>query len=411
METHLADFIKDTREGAEAEAILRRCVHCGFCTATCPTYQLLGDELDGPRGRIYLIKQVLEGTPATEKTQLHLDRCLTCRSCETTCPSGVEYGKLVDIGRRVVEEQVGRPAGESIKRKAMATVFSSAPVFAPALALGRTFSALVPETLRKKIPPAASAGPWPSARHSRRMVVLDGCVQPSLAPDINAAAARVLDRIGISLVKSERAGCCGAVAFHLNKQEEGRAHMRRNVDAWTPLLESGVEAVVMTASGCGSTVKEYAHYLAHDPTHARTGERVSKATRDLSEVLAAEKSALLPLLEKAAAGKPRRKLAYHPPCSLQHGQQIRGLAESLLVAAGFELTPVPDSHLCCGSAGTYSLLQPELSQQLLGNKVKALEGGAPAGVATANIGCQTHIQGGTGLPVRHWIQWIDDVLR
>ncbi len=243
------------------------------------------------------------------------------------------------------------------------------------------------------------------------MVVLEGCVQPSLAPDINAAAARVLDRIGISLVKADRAGCCGAVAFHLNKQEEGRAHMRRNVDAWTPLLESGVEAVVMTASGCGSTVKEYAHYLAHDPTHARSGERVSKATRDLSEVLAAEKSALLPLLEKAAAGKPRRKLAYHPPCSLQHGQQIRGLAESLLVAAGFELTPVPDSHLCCGSAGTYSLLQPELSRRLLDNKVKALEGGAPAGVATANIGCQTHIQSGTGLPVRHWIQWIDDVLR
>ncbi len=410
METHLASFIQDTPEGREAEAILRRCVHCGFCTATCPTYQLLGDELDGPRGRIYLIKQVLEGQPATATTQLHLDRCLTCRSCETTCPSGVQYGRLVDIGRKVVDEQVGRPAGEALKRRAMSTVLSSPSLFSPALGLGRAVGGLLPATLRKKIPAASRAGAWPAARHPRRMVVLEGCVQPSLAPDINAAAARVLDRIGISLIRAEGTGCCGAVAFHLNHQEEGRAHMRRNVEAWLPLLDQGVEAVVMTASGCGSTVKEYGHHLAHDGADASRAERVSAATRDLSEILAAERESLVPQLERAAAGRTRRRLAYHPPCSLQHGQQIRGHAEALLGAAGFDLTPVPDAHLCCGSAGTYSLLQPELSQRLLTNKVKALESGTPVGVATANIGCQTHVQTGTELPVRHWIQWVDEVL-
>jgi glycolate oxidase iron-sulfur subunit len=408
METHLADFIKDTPEGQEAEAILRRCVHCGFCTATCPTYQLLGDELDGPRGRIYLIKQVLEGSPATESTQLHLDRCLTCRSCETTCPSGVEYGKLVDIGRKVVDDQVGRPALEGVKRKAMATVLSSPSLFSPALAAGRAFSGLLPESLRKKIPASQHADAWPAPTNARRMVVLEGCVQPSLSPNINAATARVLDRIGISLVKAPQAGCCGAVAFHMNYQDDGRDHMRRNIDAWLPLLEGGAETIVMTASGCGSTVKEYGHHLAHDATYATRAERISKATRDLTEVLAAESEKLVAMLQKAVTGKPRRKLAFHSPCSLQHGQQIRGKAEALLTAAGYDLTPVPDGHLCCGSAGTYSLLQPELSQQLLANKVQALESGGPEGVATANIGCLTHIQSGSRTPVKHWVEWIDE---
>jgi glycolate oxidase iron-sulfur subunit len=410
VETHLADFIKNTPEGKEADEILRRCVHCGFCTATCPTYQLLGDELDGPRGRIYLIKQVLEGTPATAKTQLHLDRCLTCRSCETTCPSGVEYGKLVDIGRKVVEDQVGRSPAEGLKRKALSVGLPNAALFGTALAAGRAVSSILPAALRKKIPPAQAASPWPAARHARRWVVLDGCVQPALAPNINAAAARVLDRIGISLVKADRAGCCGAVAFHLNYQDEGREAMRRNVDAWLPLLDSGTEAIVMTASGCGSTVKEYAHHLANDSTYAARAERVSKATKDLCELLGAESARLTPLLEAATKGKPRRKLAYHSPCSLQHGQQVRGHAESLLTAAGFDLTYVPDGHLCCGSAGTYSLLQPQLSQQLLSNKVKALESGAPSGIATANIGCLTHIQSGSTTAVRHWIEWIDSLL-
>jgi glycolate oxidase iron-sulfur subunit len=410
METHLADFIKDTPEGQEAEAILRRCVHCGFCTATCPTYQLLGDELDGPRGRIYLIKQVLEGTAATESTQLHLDRCLTCRSCETTCPSGVEYGKLVDIGRKVVDSQVGRPALDAIKRRAMSTVLSSNALFAPALATGRALGGLVPANLRKKIPAPQHHDAWPAERHARKMVVLEGCVQPSLSPNTNAAAARVLDRIGISLVRAKQAGCCGAVAFHMNYQDDGRDHMRRNIDAWLPMLDAGVETIVMTASGCGSTVKEYDHLLANDGAYAARAARVSAATRDLTQVLEAEAGRLVPMLEQAAAGKPRRRLAFHSPCSLQHGQQIRGKAETLLTAAGYDLTPVPDGHLCCGSAGTYSILQPELSQQLLANKVTALESGAPAGVATANVGCLTHIQSGTKTPVRHWIEWIDEQL-
>ncbi len=410
METHLADFIKDTPEGKEAEAILRRCVHCGFCTATCPTYQLLGDELDGPRGRIYLIKEVLEGTRATEKTQLHLDRCLTCRSCETTCPSGVEYGKLVDIGRKVVDDQVGRGTMDGLKRKALSTLLPNPSLFSPALALGRMASSFLPAALKKKIPAAQSATAWPAARHARRWIVLNGCVQPSLAPNINAAAARVLDRIGISLVKADRAGCCGAVAFHLDYQDDGREAMRRNVDAWLPMLDAGAEAIAITASGCGSTVKEYGHHLAHDATHAERAARVSAATKDLSELLAAESDRLIPLLEQASKTRPRRKLAFHSPCSLQHGQQVRGQAEALLKAAGFDLTYVPDSHLCCGSAGTYSILQPELSQQLLANKLKSLESGTPAGIATANIGCLTHIQSGCATPVRHWIEWVDDVL-
>ncbi|MEO8037709.1 MAG: glycolate oxidase subunit GlcF [Betaproteobacteria bacterium] len=410
METHLADFIKDTVEGREAEAILRRCVHCGFCTATCPTYQLLGDELDGPRGRIYLIKEVLEGARATAKTQLHLDRCLTCRSCETTCPSGVEYGKLVDIGRKVVDDQVGRGTMDALKRRALSTMLPNPSLFRPALALGRAVGALLPAGLRKKIPPSQPASHWPAPRHARRWIVLDGCVQPALAPNINAAAARVLDRIGISLVTAPRAGCCGAVDFHLNYQDEGREAMRRNVDAWLPMLDGGAECIAITASGCGTTVKEYGHFLAQDATHAAQAARVSAATKDLSELLAAEAERLVPLLEAAAKHGVRRKIAFHSPCSLQHAQQVRGPAEMLLTAAGFELTYVPDGHLCCGSAGTYSLLQPELSQQLLANKVKALESGAPSAVATANIGCLTHIQSGTATPVRHWIEWVDDVL-
>ncbi|MCU0869815.1 MAG: glycolate oxidase subunit GlcF [Burkholderiales bacterium] len=410
MQTNLADFIKDTPEGREADRILRSCVHCGFCTATCPTYQLLGDELDGPRGRIYLIKQVLEGTPATRSTQTHLDRCLTCRSCETTCPSGVQYGRLVDIGRKVVDDQVGRAPVESLKRRALATGLSNGALFGPALGVGRLAAGLLPSALAKKLPPKRSAGAWPAARHARRMVVLDGCVQPSLAPDINPAAARVLDRIGISLVKAPQAGCCGAVKFHLNYQDDGRDAMRRNVDAWIPLLDAGAEAIVMTASGCGATVREYGHLLEQDAAFAARAQRVADATRDLTEIVEAEAERIVPMLEAAAQGRARRALAFHSPCTLQHGQQIRGKAERMLTAAGFDLVPVADGHLCCGSAGTYSLLQPELSRQLLANKVAALTAGAPTGIATANIGCLTHLQSGTATPVRHWIEWLDDVL-
>jgi len=410
MQTKLADFIKDTPDGREADAILRKCVHCGFCTATCPTYQLLGDELDGPRGRIYLIKGMLEGAAITARTQLHLDRCLTCRSCETTCPSGVQYGRLVDIGRKLAEERVPRSWAQRMLRRLLSAVLPRPWLFGSLLALGRLTRPGLPFSLQGKIPAAVpEAGSWPVARHKRRMLVLAGCVQPALSPDINAAGARVLDRLGISLIEAPGAGCCGAVRYHLNAQEDGLDDMRALIDAWWPYVEAadagtagGIEAIVMTSSGCGTTVKEYGHLLAHDRAYAAKAERISALTRDVSEVIAGELERLMPLL---AAGKSSAasKLALQLPCSLQHGQQVKGVIERILLAAGFELTPVADSHLCCGSAGTYSILQPELSTKLKSNKLAALHAGSPQAIVGANLGCLSHLQGGTALPLEHWI--------
>src|SRR3954468_16008953 len=399
MQTRLADFIRDSAEGREAEAILRKCVHCGFCTATCPTYQVLGDDLDSPRGRIYLMKRALEGAPVTERTRLHLDRCLTCRACETTCPSGVRYGRLVDIGRAVVEARTRRGPLGRLSRAALAFGLPRTRLFAAALALGRIARPLLPASLKQKIPPRVEAAPWPPPRHKRKMLVLAGCVQPALAPSINAAAARVLDRLGISLLEVAGAGCCGGLRFHLNYQDDGRDDMRALIDAWWPMVEAGnVEAIVMTASGCGVTVKEYGHLLAQDAAYAEKAKRISALARDLSEVIDAE---------KIRAGAGRGKVAFQSPCTLQHGQQIRGRVEALLARAGYELTPVNDAHLCCGSAGTYSLTQPAISAELRIRKLVALETGAPASIATANIGCLTHLQGGTATPVRHWIELLD----
>jgi glycolate oxidase iron-sulfur subunit len=410
MQTSLADFIRDTPQGREADAILRKCVHCGFCAATCPTYQLLGDELDGPRGRIYLMKQVLEGVPATAKTQLHLDRCLTCRACETTCPSGVDYGRLLDIGRHIVEEEVGRGGAESLKRRALRAVIPNPLVFKSLLRLGRLARPLLPAALKRKVPPAAAAAkPWPQSSHARRMLVLEGCVQPSLSPATNAAAARVLDRLGISLVRAPNAGCCGAVSFHLSAQDEALTYMRRNIDAWWPHIEQGAEAIVMTASGCGVMVKDYGHLLSHDPAYAEKARRISELTKDISEVILAEMAKLKSLITHHSSLITRQRVAFHAPCSLQHGLKIKGTVESLLTEIGYTLTLVPDSHLCCGSAGTYSILQPELSQRLLANKINALTGESPNAILTANIGCQSHLQTATTLPVRHWIEAIDDL--
>ena len=427
MQTSLADFIRDTPQGREADAILRKCVHCGFCAATCPTYQLLGDELDGPRGRIYLMKQVLEGVPATAKTQLHLDRCLTCRACETTCPSGVNYGRLLDIGRRIVEEQVGRGGFESLARKTLRTVIPNPALFSTLLKLGQLARPLLPAPFKRKVPPAAAtAKPWPQGSHARRMLVLEGCVQPGLSPNVNAAAARVFDRLGIALVRAPNAGCCGAVSFHLNAQDEALAYMRRNIDAWWPQIEQGAEAIVMTASGCGVMVKEYGHLLSHDPAYAEKAKRISELTKDISEIISDERAKLkalihhpslsetYPLGPSSLGSNPSslipRRVAFHAPCSLQHGLKINGAVESLLTEFGYTLTFVPDSHLCCGSAGTYSILQPELSQRLLANKISALTGESPAAILTANIGCQSHLQTATALPVRHWIEALDDLL-
>jgi glycolate oxidase iron-sulfur subunit len=412
MQTDLADWIKDTPEGREADRILRKCVHCGFCTATCPTYQLLGDELDGPRGRIYLIKQVVEGHAPTERTRLHLDRCLTCRSCETTCPSGVEYGRLVDIGRGLVERAAPRSIGDNAKRRAIATFFAQSDLFGVGVKTAQALRPLVPESLRDKLPgQIPEPGRWPEPRHARRMVTLAGCVQPALDPAINAAAARVLDRLGISLVEVDRAGCCGALRFHLNYQEEGRDDMRGAVDAWWPEIEAGAEAVVVTASGCGSTVKEYGHHLEQDRSYAGRAARVSAITRDLSEVVAAELPRLGPLLAKLPPlPEGERRMAFQAPCSLQHGLKIRGVVERLLAAAGWQLVHVPDGHLCCGSAGTYSILQPELSSQLKANKLAALQSNAPALITSANLGCMTHLATDTKTPIKHWIVALDERL-
>ena len=405
MQTNLADFIKGTREGDEAEAILRACVHCGFCTATCPTYQLLGDELDGPRGRIYLIKQVLEGAEPTRKTQIHLDRCLTCRNCETTCPSGVKYGRLVDIGRRVVEERVARPLGERITRTVLKESLPREWLFKPAFKAGQMVRPLLSRDLQHKLPPTPAAGVWPTRTHARKMLVLEGCVQPSMGPNINSSTARVLDAVGVQLVVAPKAGCCGALRFHRNDPEGGLDDMRRNIDAWWPLVDQ-VEAIVMNASGCGVTVKEYGHLLAHDGAYAEKAARISNMTRDLSEIMPEFEVELGARLK----GKITRRVAYHPPCTLQHGQQIRGKVEGVLRAAGVDVTLCADSHLCCGSAGTYSVLQPELSHALRDQKLANLRATGAEEIVSANIGCLTHLQSGTDVPVTHWIELIDRAL-
>ena len=411
MQTNLADFIRDTPEGKEADAILRKCTHCGMCTATCPTYQLLNDELDGPRGRIYLMKQVLEGAAPTGKTQLHLDRCLTCRACETTCPTGVRYGRLLDIGRHVVEERVGRSLLESAGRAALGAVISSRALFGPLLALGRAARPFLPASLKRKVPAQVpAAGPWPARMHPRKMLMLEGCALPALSPNTNASAARVLDRIGITLVRAEGAGCCGAVSFHLNAHPDALGYMRRNIDAWWPHVERGAEAIAITASGCGTMVKDYGHALAGDPDYADKAKRIAELARDISEVIAAEQAKLEPLVTRQSSVVTRQRVAFHSPCSLQHGLKLKGTVESLLTALGYSLTDVPEAHLCCGSAGTYSILQPELSQQLLANKIANLSAGSPAAILTANIGCQAHLQSATELPVRHWIEALDQAL-
>jgi len=411
MQTNLAPFIKDTAEGKEAEAILRKCTHCGMCTATCPTYQLLSDELDGPRGRIYLIKQVLEGATPGPKTQLHLDRCLTCRSCETTCPTGVRYGRLLEIGRPLVEERVGRPPAEAARRKLLRAVIPSRRLFNPLLALGQLALPLLPQELQRKVPPpAAAAKPWPAARHARRMLLLESCAQASVSPATNVAAARVLDRAGITLVRVPGAGCCGAVSLHLSAQEEASGFMRRNIDAWWPRIEAGAEAIVSTASGCGVTVKDYGHLLARDPAYAEKAKRISALAKDISEVIALDAAKLKALITHHPSPITGQRVAFHSPCSLQHGMKLSGSVESLLTSLGYSLTSIPDAHLCCGSAGTYSILQPELSKRLLANKMAALENGNPAAILTANIGCQMHLQSATNLPVRHWIEALDDSL-
>jgi glycolate oxidase iron-sulfur subunit len=459
VQTNLADWIRNTPDGQEADAILRSCVHCGFCTATCPTYQLLGDELDGPRGRIYLIKQVLEGGEATPKTQLHLDRCLTCRNCETTCPSGVQYGRLVDIGRKVVDEQLGHK-GRSAPVRAVRWLLKeglTSPLFAPAMKLGQTVRPLLPAALKNKVPAKQEAGAWPTRTHARKMLMLAGCVQPAMLPNINAATARVLDTLGVQVQVIERARCCGAIRQHMDDHAGALDDTRRNIDAWWPALEAGAEAIVINASGCGPMVKEYGHLLRFDPLYADKAKRVSALAKDVAEVVpallktqattsarvgsyagtaavpgflaqgsAAVPSPPTPLPEgegtqqpspsgrgwREAPGRHRvnQKVVFHPPCTLQHGQKIKGVIEPLLNSLGAELLPFAESHFCCGSAGTYSVLQADLAYQLRDRKLGHLQSNQPDVILSANIGCITHLQSGTATPVRHWIEWLDERL-
>lgn len=418
MQTQLAPQFANTPEGIEAARILGKCVHCGFCTATCPTYQLLGDELDGPRGRIYLIKQIAEGQAPTEKTRLHLDRCLTCRNCESTCPSGVQYGNLVDIGRKWAEENTpSRPIGERITRWALKEGLTKPALFNSAMSLGRLVRPFMPSGMKRKIPLVknkaldSQINPYarPNAHHARKMLILEGCVQPGMLPNINSATARVLDALKIQLLSAPSATCCGALRYHLNDQVGGLDNAKQNIDAWWPMVESGVEAIITTASGCGVMVKDYGHLLANDAAYATKAKKISELTKDISEVMANLQNELVALI--GADQKPG--VVYHPPCTLQHGQQIRGKVEGLLSSLGIGVRLCNDSHLCCGSAGTYSVTQPELSEQLRKNKLQNLtvaceESGADV-IVSGNIGCITHLQQDEK-PVLHWIEIVDQLL-
>ena len=400
MHIALASGFEGTAEGIEAREILGKCVHCGFCTATCPTYQILGDELDGPRGRIYLIKQALESGRCTHITRQHLDRCLTCRSCETTCPSGVAYGRLLEIARTTVEELAPRPIGQRLVRWLLRRMLQG-PWFGPMLGLGRTVRWALPQILARHVPPRRPAGRAAAqAGATRSVLMLEGCVQPAMAPVINAAAGRVLAKLGFRIVPVTGAGCCGALDLHLGANDPALAAMRRNIDAWWPHVQTGIEAIVMTASGCGVTVREYGELLKNDAAYADKARRISELTLDLCEVVS-------PLEVGEMASLKERRVAFQSPCTLQHGQGITGKVEGILKRAGATLVPVADGHLCCGASGTYSLLQPGLSHRLLANKLGNLAQGRPDVIVTANIGCLSHLEAKATSPVRHWIELLD----
>ncbi len=402
MQTHLHERFQNHPEADTAEAILRACVHCGFCNATCPTYLDLNDERDGPRGRIYLIKQLLETGSATEKTQQHIDRCLTCRNCETTCPSGVQYGKLVDIGRGILENDVQRPLSIRLTRWLITAIVPHAARFAAVLAMGRIARPFLPNALARKIPQRQAPTNRPAAQHLRSMIALEGCAQASATPNTNNAAARVLDKLGISLTSAPSAGCCGALHYHLGEHTAGMDFMRRNIDAWWPLIEQGTEAIVITASGCGATIKDYGHILRNDPQYGEKAKEISRLAKDISEVLATEN------LDTLIVNPTKQRLALHCPCTLQHAQKLGGHLEQLLQRIGLKLTTSKDSHLCCGSAGSYSILQPEISARLRDKKVAALTKDGPDAIVTANVGCQLHLASSAAVPVKHWIEVVDD---
>jgi glycolate oxidase iron-sulfur subunit len=403
MQTALPEELLATPDGAEADAILRKCVHCGFCTATCPTYQLLGDERDGPRGRIYLIKGLLEGVAEGAATRPHLDRCLTCRACETTCPSGVQYGRLLDIGRAHLERKSVRPLPSRLVRWLLRRTLPRRAWFGAAMRLAQRLRPIMPAALRRKVPVFVEQETWTAPSRARRMLLLQGCVQPALAPSINRATARVLDAVGIQAIEVEQETCCGALSHHIAATDEALVFARRNIDAWWPQVEAGAEAIVVTASGCGTMVKEYGHLLRHDGEYAEKAARISAMCRDPIEVLAVEDLSF-------AANVPDSTIVFHPPCSLQHGLKLAGRTEQLLTRLGYRLGEIRDSHLCCGSAGSYSILQPRIARELRGRKISNLLASSPSLIATANIGCLSFLQEVSPVPVRHWIELLADAL-
>ncbi len=423
MKVELAKNYRGTALGHEAETLLTPCVQCGQCTFICPTFRLLDDEWDGPRGRIFLIKQMLEGEmpsasslpPAyTLKTlqkdtieanlQQHLDRCLTCRSCEASCPQGVRYGRLLDIGRELVEREAPRPLKEKLIRLALRTVVPHRRRFTALLRIGQALRRFLPHDLKSMVPERRPMGDWPDRPHARSMLVWQGCVQPALAPDINAAAARVLDRLGIRLIRADD-GCCGAVSQHMAATDEARAFMRRNIDTLWPHIEAGAEALVLTASGCGAYFRDYGQLLKDDPQYRDKARRLSELTKDITEVVtdAWENDPY------AVPVPPRgQRIAFLSSCSLQHSQKLNAVAEKLLRRAGFKLVSVSYSFMCCGAAGTYSILQRKLSESLRALKLGTLMATRPEAIATANIGCLMHVAAASPVPVHHWIEFLDE---
>jgi glycolate oxidase iron-sulfur subunit len=398
MQTRLSPKIKQSRHADAIQGILRNCVHCGFCNATCPTYQLLGDELDGPRGRIYQMKQFFEGAEANADMLRHLDRCLTCRACETTCPSGVKYSHLLEIGKELIEEALPRPRWERLRRRGIVRFINSGWLFTLSVRLGQAFAPFMPGIIRQSIPARQQQLARGNSRHPRKMLMLAGCVQPTLAPNTNTLASNLLDKLGIEVIELEQNHCCGAAAFHTSDPDYGMRQVKHLIDAWWPHIEAGVEAIVVTATGCGVSVRDYGRLLADDPGYAHKAETVSGLYRDLVEVVEAESAQLE---GRAALAK---RVAVHTPCTMQHGLGLRGRVENLLTRAGYEICRVEEAHLCCGSAGTYSMLQPVISAQLRQNKVRALAVDQPDVIATANIGCQLQLAQGNNTPVVHWIE-------
>jgi glycolate oxidase iron-sulfur subunit len=410
MKTNIINDFLQTHDGEQANKILRSCVHCGFCNATCPTYQLLGDELDGPRGRIYLIKQTLEGREPTRETQKHLDRCLTCRNCESTCPSGVQYSHLLNIGRALVNEKVARSIGQKSLHTVLRKTFLSPLTFGTLIKTGQLFRPLLPNKIKRSIPEKEKRVHFDNVSHVRKVLLVAGCVQSSLKPNIDTAARVVFDKLNIECVETPAAGCCGALSHHLNAEAEAMQIIKKNIDSWWPLVENkAIEAICMTASGCGVAIKEYAQLLASDKNYADKAKAISELYKDPAEIVSqelnnTENNASTQLANTISNSVQNKNVAFHPPCTLQHGMKLNNLIEPILRQCGFTVHAFKDKHLCCGSAGTYSITQKTLSQQLLANKLGHIKKVDADMIVTANIGCQLHLQSGTATPVKHWLE-------